>query len=84
MDRSKEHSQYVRLNYLDKTALAQHSHETGHKISFESLSILHKSSSLRARIYKETIEMYLDECALNRDVGFKLETGSYTFKPTRC
>ncbi|KAJ4437490.1 hypothetical protein ANN_17634, partial [Periplaneta americana] len=67
MERCKEHQHSIRLYYLDKPAVAQHSLETGHKINFGATTILDKTSGYWDVVIKEAIEIQLDGNNFNRD-----------------
>ncbi|KAJ4426516.1 hypothetical protein ANN_27330, partial [Periplaneta americana] len=67
MERCKEHQRSIRLYYPDKSAVAQHSLETGHKIDFSATTILDKTSGYWDLVIKEAIEIQLDVNNFNRD-----------------
>ncbi|KAJ4447063.1 hypothetical protein ANN_09052 [Periplaneta americana] len=67
MERCKEHQRSIRLYYPDKSAVAQHSLETGHKIDFSATTILDKTSGYWDLVIKEAIEIQLDGNNFNRD-----------------
>ncbi|KAJ4427829.1 hypothetical protein ANN_25608 [Periplaneta americana] len=67
MERCKKHQSCMRLYYPDKSAVAQHSLETGHKIDFSATSILDKTSGYWDLVIKEAIEIQLDGNNFNRD-----------------
>ncbi|KAJ4432364.1 hypothetical protein ANN_20983 [Periplaneta americana] len=74
MERCKEHQRSIRLYYPDKSAVAQHSLETGHKIDFGATTILDKTSGYWDLVIKEAIEIQLDGNNFNRDGGLQLST----------
>ncbi|KAJ4446135.1 hypothetical protein ANN_12827 [Periplaneta americana] len=74
MERCKEHQRIIRLYYPDKSAVAQHSLETGHKIDFGATTILDKTSGYWDLVIKEAIEIQLDGNNFNRDRGLQLST----------
>ncbi|KAJ4429872.1 hypothetical protein ANN_22076 [Periplaneta americana] len=74
MERCKEHQRSIRLYYPDKSAVAQHSLETGHKIDFSATTILDKTSGYWDLVIKEAIEIQLDGNNFNRDGGLQLST----------
>ena len=72
--RLKEHIRYTKLNQTDKSALAEHSHNTKHLIDFDTTKILNKEKNYYKRIIRESIEIYKhkNQC-LNREDGFILD-----------
>ncbi|KAJ4448778.1 hypothetical protein ANN_00169 [Periplaneta americana] len=74
MERCKEHQRSIRLYYPDKSAVAQHSLETGHKIDFSATTILDKTSGYWDLVIKEAMEIQLDGNNFNRDGGLQLST----------
>jgi hypothetical protein len=57
--RLKEHQRQVRLEYLDKSAIAEHRIGQGHRIKFHNASILFAKSRHVARIVAEATEIEL-------------------------
>ncbi|KAJ4446315.1 hypothetical protein ANN_13010 [Periplaneta americana] len=72
MERCKEHQHSIRLYYSDKSAVAQHSLESGHKIDFGTF--LNKTSGYWDFVIKEAIEIQLDGNNFNRDGDLQLST----------
>lgn len=54
MDPCKEHSRCIQLDYPKKSALVQHSLETGFEVYFSSASVLYKSSGFWEEIIIES------------------------------
>ncbi|PSN46210.1 hypothetical protein C0J52_13149 [Blattella germanica] len=48
LERVNEHQCYMRLGYPEKSAVAQHSYDTGHRIMFGETALVEKSSILRS------------------------------------
>jgi hypothetical protein len=76
--RRKEHIRHLRLGQPEKSAVAQHALETGHKIEFNNTCRLARTKGYMDRIIKEAIEikLHLDNI---RDGGFIL---SRAWQPT--
>ena len=70
--RISEHSRCIRLKQPDRSAIAEHALENGHKISFKETKVLWKAPSFWERKTKEAIEIYLEDNNLNRDKGIGL------------
>jgi len=73
-ERLHEHERCIRLEYPDKSAVAQHCIETGHRIDFSATSILAKSSGYWDQVIGEALAIRLDTNLLNRDTGHQLST----------
>jgi hypothetical protein len=70
--RCKEHMRHIRLDQPEKSAVAEHSINTGHQIDFNSVSVLDTASGYMDRLVKEAIEIRLNHKNFNRDSGFTL------------
>jgi hypothetical protein len=70
--RLKEHQRNIRLQYPDKSVVAEHSIDQGHRIQFHNASILATKNRYMDRIVKEAIEIELHPYNINREVGFCL------------
>jgi hypothetical protein len=79
--RLKEHKRHIRLEYPNKSAVAQHSIHQEHRIQFNSTSILSTKTRYMDRIIKEAIEIELHPHNMNREEGFCL---SKLWKPLIC
>jgi hypothetical protein len=55
-----------------KSAIAEHSINTGHKIDFNNVSVLDRASGYMDRLVKEAIQIRLNQNNINRDNGFTL------------
>jgi hypothetical protein len=55
--RLKEHQGHIRLERPDKSAVAEHSVDFGHRIQLHNTSILATKTRYRDRIIREAIEM---------------------------
>ena len=56
-ERLNEHIQNTNLKQTDKSAIAQHSYETGRGVLFNSIKILLKEHKKRQRLMKEAVEI---------------------------
>ncbi|KAK3753752.1 hypothetical protein QZH41_005243 [Actinostola sp. cb2023] len=65
--RQKEHQSYVRLNKTDKSALAEHAHNTGHSISWINTKILDVETRWHQRKWSEACHIAKSTNA--RDTG---------------
>jgi hypothetical protein len=79
--RLKEHQRHIHLEHPDKSALAEHSVDLGHRIQFHNTSILATKTQYMDRIVREAIEIELHRNYMNREVGFCL---SKSWKPLIC
>jgi hypothetical protein len=70
--RLKEHQRHIRLDHPDKSALAEHSIDQGHRIQFHDASILATKTRYMDRIVREAIEIDLHPHNINRGGGFCL------------
>jgi hypothetical protein len=57
--RLKEHQRHIRLEHPEKSAVAEHSIEQGHRIQFHNSSILATKFRYLDRIVREAIEIQL-------------------------
>jgi hypothetical protein len=57
--RLKEHQRHIRLEHPDKSAVAEHSIDQGHRIQFHHSSILITKTRYMDRIVRETTEIEL-------------------------
>jgi hypothetical protein len=62
---------HIRLDQPEKSAVAEHSINTGHKINF-NVSVLDRASGYMDRLVKEAIQIRLNQKNFNRDYGFTL------------
>jgi hypothetical protein len=56
----------------EKSAVAEHSINPGHKIDFNNVSVLDRASGYMDRLVKEAIQIRLNQNNVNRDNGFTL------------
>jgi hypothetical protein len=70
--RCKEHMRHTRLDQPEKSAVAEHSINSGHQIDFNSVSVLDRTSEYMDRLVKEAIQIRLNHKNFNRDNGFTL------------
>jgi hypothetical protein len=70
--RRKEHMRHLRLGQPDKSAVAQHALETGHRVEFNKTCRLARTKGYMDRIIKEAIEIKLHPDNINRDGGYIL------------
>lgn len=67
-----EHQRYLRTGLLAKSAIAEHQHETGHQILFDSTSVVAQSSNYVPRKIREAIEIIKHPFNINREAGYPL------------
>ncbi|PSN42412.1 hypothetical protein C0J52_11745 [Blattella germanica] len=72
LERVNEHQRYMKLGYPDKSAVAQHSYDTGHRIMFGETALVEKSSKYFDRIIKEAIYIKKLQNNFNREEGFQI------------
>jgi hypothetical protein len=70
--RLKEHQRYIRLEHPEKSALAEHSINQGHRILFHDASIINASAKYMDRIVREAIDVVLHPFNMNKEDGFCL------------
>jgi hypothetical protein len=70
--RLKEHRRHVRLNQPERSAVAEHSSTTYHRIDFDGASKLGTATRYMGRLVREAIEIRLHPDNFNRDDGFNL------------
>jgi hypothetical protein len=70
--RLKEHQRHICLEHPDKSAMAEHSVDLGHRIQFHNTSALATKTQYMDRIVREAIEMELHRNSMNREVCFCL------------
>jgi hypothetical protein len=75
--RCKEHMRHIRLDQPEKSAVAEHSVNTGHQIDFSNITILDRTSGYMDRVVKEAIHIRLNKENFNRDNGFYLSRAWY-------
>lgn len=62
----KQHQEYIRLNFSEKSVLAEHYVTTGHEPLFQSTSMLNKTWGFGGKLKMETLEIQGDRCSFNR------------------
>jgi hypothetical protein len=70
--RPKEHRRHVHLNQPEKSAVAEHSITTSHRINFDGTTKLGMATKYTDCLVKEAIEIWLHPGNFNRDDGFNL------------
>jgi DNA-binding IclR family transcriptional regulator len=70
--RLKDHQQHICLEHPDKSGMAEHSIDLGHRIPFHNTSILATKTRYMDHIIREAIENELHPNNMNREVGFCL------------
>jgi hypothetical protein len=75
--RCKEHMRHICLAQPEKSAVAEHSVNTGHQIDFSNITILDRTSGYMDQVVKEAIHMRLNRKNFNRDNGFNLSRDWY-------
>jgi hypothetical protein len=68
--RLKEYQRHIRLGHPDKSAVAEHSIDQGHRIQFHNSSIIASKTRYMDRIVREAIEIELHPYNINREGGF--------------
>jgi hypothetical protein len=63
---------HIGLDQPEKSAVAEHSINAGHKIDFNNVSVLDRASGYMDRLVKEAIQKRLNQNNINRDNGFTL------------
>jgi hypothetical protein len=76
--RIKEHQRHIRLYHPDKSAIAEHSIDQGHRIQSHDASILATKTRYIDCVVREAIEIELHPYNINREGGFCL---SKSWKP---
>ena len=69
--RKKEHCDAIRLGRTEKSAIAEHVHNTLHEIDWESLRILDRASWKRDRKIREALHIGKRKPSMNRDMGIE-------------
>jgi hypothetical protein len=70
--RCKEHRRHIRLDQRDKSAVAEHSIDTGQCINFSNTIVLDTTSSHMDHLLKDAIGIRLNNKNFNRDGGLML------------
>jgi hypothetical protein len=82
--RVKEHQRHIRLEHPDKSAVAEHSVDLGHRIQLHNTSILATKTQYMDRIIREAIEIELHPNNMNREVCLvSTSHGSLSSAPLR-
>ncbi|PSN37557.1 hypothetical protein C0J52_12542 [Blattella germanica] len=66
----------MRLGYPEKSTVAQHSYDTGHRIMFCETALVEKSSKYFHCIIKEAIYVKNQKNNFNREEGFQISNAS--------
>jgi hypothetical protein len=78
----------MRPEQPEKSAVAEHRINNGHRIDFSSTSVLDTAAGYMHRLVKEPIEIRLNFNNFNRDGGFILSRACYpvvnTLRPGRA
>jgi hypothetical protein len=64
--RLKEHQRHIRLEHPEKSAVAEHSVDLGHRILFHNTFVLATKARYMDRIVREAIEIELHPNNMNR------------------
>jgi hypothetical protein len=67
--RVKEHQRHIRIAHPEKSAVAEHSINLGHRIQLHNTSILAKKSRCMDRFIREVIDIELHPNNINREDG---------------
>jgi hypothetical protein len=62
----KEHQRHIKLEYPDKSAVAEHNIYQGHRIQFHNSSILATKSRYMDRVFREAVEIELNPYNIKR------------------
>ena len=73
-ERRREHIRYCKLHQVDKSAIAQHSAETGHAVDFDKIDVLGREDRRLPRLIKEAIQIAKHPHNINRDDGYQLSS----------
>jgi hypothetical protein len=74
----KEHQRHIILEHPDKSAVAEHNIDQGHRIQFHNSCIHAMKTRYMDRIVSEATEIELHPYSINREGGFRL---SKSWKP---
>ncbi|KAJ8947725.1 hypothetical protein NQ318_017986 [Aromia moschata] len=71
--RIKEHQRHTRLGNTDKSAIAEHVHTNeNHKIDYENVRVLDKTTRYYPRIIRESLEIMKNNNNFNKEDGYRL------------
>jgi hypothetical protein len=70
--RLKEHQRHIRLENPEKSAVAEHGFNQGHRISFHNASILGMSNRHMDRIVRDATKVVLHPFNMKKEDGFCL------------
>ncbi|KAJ8948280.1 hypothetical protein NQ318_020765 [Aromia moschata] len=71
--RIKEHQRHTRMGNTDKSAIAEHVHTNeNHKIDYEDIRVLDKTTRYYPRIIRESLEIMKNNNNFNREDGYRL------------
>ena len=71
-ERISEHERDLRMQYFDKSAVAQHALENNHHIVFDEARLIDRATNYWDRIRREAIEIKLQPSNFNRDSGLHI------------
>ena len=71
-ERISEHKRDLRMQYFDKSAVAQHALENNHHIGFNEARLINRATNYWDRIRREAIEIKLQPNNFNRDSGLHI------------
>ena len=71
-ERISEHERDLRMQYFDKSAVAQHALENNHHIVFDEARLIDRARNYWDRIRREAIEMKLQHNNFNKDSGLHI------------
>jgi hypothetical protein len=63
---------HIQLDLPEKSAVAEHSINTGHKIDFNNVLVLDRALGYMDHLFKEAIQIRLNQNNINRDNDFTL------------
>ena len=67
-----EHERDLRMQYFDKSAVAEHALENNHHIGFDETRLIDRATNYWDRIRREAIEIKLQPNNFNRDSGLHI------------
>ena len=70
--RVKEHKSETRLEHLDKSAVAEHAHTTGHRVHWKAIVVEREQHGRKRKIKEALHSMTRKDGLMNQDRGLHL------------